>query len=85
MQIDTEKYEFQVTFIAKAKGLEPIFFPEGACRFLKLSFWDLNCKGFTSGSEVMQMCLNPWKEIYESKRGSVEHRYRSYLLAVLIT
>ena len=56
MQIDTEKYEFQVTFIAKAKGLEPIFFPEGACRFLKLSFWDLNCKGFTSGSEVMQMC-----------------------------
>ena len=39
-QLYTTKYKFQVIFMAQAQSLEPTFFPEGTCRFLRLKLWD---------------------------------------------
>ena len=71
--------------MAKAQYLEPIMFPEGILRFLRHKFWELNCNGLTSGSEVMGNMYKSIENIDDSKSSLIEHRYRYHLLAVQIS
>ena len=71
-------------FKPKAQYLEYILFPEGTFKFLRLKFWSKFCNGLTSGSQLWEMCINPKKEIDDSKSSLIEHRYSYYLVAVQI-
>ena len=51
----------------------------------RLTFWDLKCYGPILIQKFWKMCLNPLKEINDSKMAPIEHSERYYLLAVQIT
>ena len=70
-QIYTAK-KIQVLFVAKVQGLERTLFSEGTSSFLDLNV-EPNFEALLPlVQKLLEMCQNPWKEIFGIKNAPVE-------------